>query len=92
MRYLPHTPEDIAAMLNKIGVESLDALFSTVPDECRRKSPLNLPEPLTEWELDRKMSRLSAAMAVSPEYKVYAGAGRYEHYILASFSLILGRG
>lgn len=92
MRYLPHTPEDIAAMLNKIGVESLDALFSTVPDECRRKSPLNLPEPLTEWELDRKMSRLSAAMAVSPEYKVYAGAGSYEHYIPASVSYLLGRG
>ncbi len=92
MRYLPHTPEDIAAMLNKIGVESLDALFSTVPDECRRKSPMNLPEPLTEWELDRKMAQLSATMAVSPEYKVYAGAGSYEHYIPASVSYLLGRG
>jgi glycine dehydrogenase subunit 1 len=92
MRYLPHTPEDIAAMLNNIGVESLDALFSTVPDECRRKSPMNLPEPLTEWELDRKMSRLSSAMAVSPEYKVYAGAGSYEHYIPASVSYLLSRG
>jgi glycine dehydrogenase subunit 1 len=92
MRYLPHTPEDIAAILNKIGMESLDALFPTVPDECRRKSPMNLPEPLTEWELDRKMSRLSAAMAVSPEYKVYAGAGSYEHYIPASVSYLLGRG
>ena len=92
MRYLPHTPEDIAAMLDKVGVESLDALFSTVPDECRRKSPMKLPEPLTEWELDRKMAKLSAAMAVSPEYKVYAGAGSYEHYIPASASYLLGRG
>ncbi len=92
MRYLPHTPEDIAAMLDKVGVESLDALFSTVPDECRRKSPMKLPEPLTEWELDRKMAKLSATLAVSPEYKVYAGAGSYEHYIPASASYLLGRG
>lgn len=92
MRYLPHTPEDIAAMLDKIGAKNLDALFSTVPDECRRKSPMNLPEPLTEWELDRKMAQLSATMAVSPEYKVYAGAGSYEHYIPASVSYLLGRG
>jgi glycine dehydrogenase subunit 1 len=31
-------------------------------------------------------------MAVSPEYKVYAGAGSYEHYIPASVSYLLGRG
>jgi glycine dehydrogenase subunit 1 len=92
MRYLPHTQEDIADMLAKIGVESLDALFSTVPDECRRKSPMKLPEPLTEWELDRKMAHLAATMAVSPEYKVYAGAGSYEHFIPASVSYLLGRG
>ena len=92
MRYLPHTLEDITAMLDRIGVKSLDALFSTVPEECRRKSPMKLPEPLTEWELDRKMTRLSASMAVSPEYKIFAGAGSYEHYIPASVSYLLGRG
>jgi glycine dehydrogenase subunit 1 len=92
MRYLPHTREDIASMLAKVGVESLEALFSTVPDECRRKSPMKLPEPLTEWELDRKMAHLSSTMAVSPEYKIYAGAGSYDHYIPASASYLLGRG
>ncbi len=92
MRYLPHTSEDIASMLEKIGVESLDALFSTVPDECRRKMPMKLPEPLTEWELDRKMSQLSDTMAVSPEFKIYVGAGSYEHHIPASVTYLLGRG
>ena len=92
MRYLPHTQEDISAMLEKVGVENLDALFSTVPDVCRRKSPMELPEPLTEWELDRKMAQLSSSMAVSPEYKIYAGAGSYEHHIPASASYLLGRG
>ena len=36
MRYLPHTPEDIAAMLEAIGVKSLEDLFPTVPNDCRR--------------------------------------------------------
>ena len=56
MRYLPHTPEDIALMLQAVGVENPDALFTTIPDGCRRKDPPNLPEPMTEWELDEHMA------------------------------------
>ncbi|MFO8085074.1 MAG: aminomethyl-transferring glycine dehydrogenase subunit GcvPA [Desulfobacterales bacterium] len=92
MRYLPHTQEDIAAMLAEVGAESFEDLFSAVPEDCRRKSRMNLPKPVTEWELDRKMAEISGTMAVSPDYKVYAGAGSYEHYIPASVSYLLGRG
>ena len=31
MRYLPHTPEEIAAMLAAIGKPSIDALFEHDP-------------------------------------------------------------
>ena len=31
MLYLPHTSEDIESMLKTVGVDDLDALFSTVP-------------------------------------------------------------
>ena len=48
MRYFPHTPEDITEMLKTVGVGSLEDLFGTIPDECRRESDMNLPEPLTE--------------------------------------------
>ena len=37
MQYLPHTAEDIAEMLQAVGVERLDDLFSTVPMDCRLK-------------------------------------------------------
>ena len=53
MRYLPHTEADVAAMLAAVGAESLDALFPTVPADCRLEGPLALPAPLTEWELTR---------------------------------------
>ena len=91
MRYLPHTPEDIAAMLQVAGADNLDDLFKAIPDDCRRKDDLHLPEPLTEWDLNSHMSTLAATVAVSPEYKVFMGAGSYDHYIPASINYLLGR-
>ena len=91
MRYLPHTPEDIAAMLEAIGVKSLDDIFPTVPEDCRRKGHLNLPGAMTEWELNTHIDTLAGTMAVSPEYKVFLGAGSYDHYIPASVAYLLSR-
>jgi len=56
MIYLPHTNEDISSMLQVVGVDSLDSLFSTVPDDCRLQEGLNLPEALNEWELNEHMA------------------------------------
>jgi glycine dehydrogenase subunit 1 len=91
MRYLPHTPEEISAMLAAVGVDSLDDLFAAVPAACRRQSDLKLPERLSEWELNRHIDDLAGTMAVSPEYKVFMGAGSYEHYIPAAVSHLLSR-
>ncbi len=91
MRYLPHTQEDIADMLKKIGAGSLDDLFTTIPDDCRRKTDLDLPEAMTEWELNRHMSGLAAQMAVCPDYKVFIGAGSYDHYIPEVVRQLLSR-
>ena len=91
MLYFPHTDEEIASMLQVVGVENLDNLFSTVPDDCRFRGDLKLPEALSEWELNDHMASLSDNMAVSPEYKVFVGAGSYEHFIPASASYLLSR-
>jgi len=91
MRYLPHTDDDISAMLKVVGVGSLEELFSTVPEDCRKKEPLDLPDPLTEWELNQHMASLAATMATMPEYKVFVGAGSYEHFVPSSVLSLLGR-
>lgn len=91
MLYFPHTDEEIASMLQVVGVENLDNLFSTVPEDCRFRGDLKLPEALSEWELNDHMAALSDNMAVSPEYKVFVGAGSYEHFIPASASYLLSR-
>jgi len=81
MRYFPHTGEDIKEMLEEIGIESLDDLFAPIPEDCHRDGELKLPGPLTEWELNAHMDALAQDMAVPPEYRVFLGAGSYNHFI-----------
>jgi glycine dehydrogenase subunit 1 len=91
MRYLPHTREDIAEMLEVVGVGDLDSLFGTIPEGCRRQAGMQLPEALTELELSSHVNALASTVAVSPEYRSFLGAGRYEHFIPESVSYLLGR-
>jgi glycine dehydrogenase subunit 1 len=91
MRYLPHTDEEIASMLEVVGASNLDDLFSLVPPNCRRTRDLNLPRPLSEWDLTRLMEDLSKSVAVAPEFKIYLGAGSYEHYIPQVVPYLLSR-
>ncbi len=91
MRYLPHTDDEIAAMLKVVGVESLDGLFSNIPDKCRRRNAMSLPDPMTEWELNAYMAALSRNTAASPDYTLYIGAGSYEHHIPATVPYLLSR-
>ncbi|MCP4675552.1 MAG: aminomethyl-transferring glycine dehydrogenase subunit GcvPA [Deltaproteobacteria bacterium] len=91
MQYLPHTKEEIAEMLEVVGVDSLDDLFKTVPEDSKIKEALDLPAPMTEWELNEHMDKLAGRMGSSSEVKTYLGAGSYEHYIPATVPYILSR-
>ncbi|MEJ2731098.1 MAG: aminomethyl-transferring glycine dehydrogenase subunit GcvPA [Deltaproteobacteria bacterium] len=91
MRYLPHTPEDVAAMLKAVKIDSLEGLFAHIPEDCRRREVLKIPQYLTEWELNDHIDTLAGSMAVSPEHKIFMGAGSYEHHIPEAVSFLLGR-
>ena len=92
MHYLPHTSEDIEAMLAVVGADRLESLFDTVPEDCRRDPGLDLPDPLTEWQLNAQMDRLADRNAAGPAFKVYLGAGSYDHFIPAAVNYLAGRG
>jgi glycine dehydrogenase subunit 1 len=91
MPYLPHTEEEINTMLQVAGADSLEALFSTIPKACRRLMGMNLPKPIDESRLNRLMDRLSSTMAIPPEYRIFMGAGSYEHFIPAASTYIQSR-
>ncbi|MBI9092373.1 MAG: aminomethyl-transferring glycine dehydrogenase subunit GcvPA [Desulfobacterium sp.] len=88
MRYLPHTQEDITEMLKVTGHSSLEDLFSSIPESCRLKGDLDLPDALTEWELNDHMEGLAANMAAT---KVFIGAGSYRHHIPSALNYLLSR-
>jgi glycine dehydrogenase subunit 1 len=92
VRYLPHTRTDIDEMLNAIGIQHLEDLFIDIPEACRRKNPVRLPQPLSEWELDRYMEALAGKSAISPEYLSFLGAGSYDHHIPEVIKQLLRRG
>ncbi len=92
MRYLPHTDEEIAQMLESVGKDSLKDLFSVIPDDCCTLMHLDLPEPLSEWDLNDHMGGLAESMGASPRYRVFMGAGSYDHFIPAATQYLLSRG
>lgn len=86
--YFPHTEEDISSMLERIGVSSLDDLYSDVPPEFIHKADYDLPDAMSEQEvrdffasLDKKDIKL----------KVFAGAGAYDHYTPAVVPYLTSR-
>ncbi len=92
MRYLPHTSDEIALMLKSVGAGSLQDLFAHIPKKCRRSAELNLPEPKTEWELNRHLDALAATTATPPAYNMFLGAGSYDHFIPEANKQLLQRG
>ncbi len=91
MRYLPHTPEDVAEMLAAVGAKHLEDLFAAIPADCRRREAMKLPVPLTEWELNAHIDQLAGRMAAGPDCKVFVGAGSYEHHIPAAVGFLASR-
>lgn len=70
------TEDEIAAMLQEIGCESLDQLVDeTVPKSIRLDQPLKLPEPLSEYHFIREFRRLASKNKI---FRNYIGMGYYE--------------
>ena len=87
-QYFPQTSEDIRAMLDRIGVKSLDDLYADVPADCLYKGEYDLPEAMTEQQVRDFFEGLAAK---NPKLKVFAGAGAYDHYTPAVIPYITQR-
>ena len=88
MPYIPHTDDDVKAMLDIIGVDSIDDLFDEIPKDIITQN-FNIPEGISEMEMLRLMAdRAEADSNVS----CFIGAGAYEHHIPAAVWDLVGRG
>ncbi|RLQ92127.1 aminomethyl-transferring glycine dehydrogenase subunit GcvPA [Planomicrobium sp. Y74] len=79
-RYLPMTPQDEKAMLDTIGIKSIDELFADIPEKVRFKGEYNIKPAKSESSLTKELSQLAAKNADSNTYASFLGAGVYDHY------------
>lgn len=90
-RYLPMTDQDKKEMLDLIGVESADSLFSDVPEKVRFKGELNVEKSLSETELIRLMTELANKNVNTKETPSFLGAGVYDHFIPSIVDHVISR-
>ena len=83
MRYLSHSSRDVRAMLEDLGLQSVEELFAPIPAQARLKEPLDLPPARSEPEILERFRALARKNRVPPEIHLYVGAGAYRHFIPA---------
>jgi glycine dehydrogenase subunit 1 len=91
MRYLPLTDADRKAMLAKIGVADIDALFADVPGDKRLTRLVDLPRARGELEVERELSRMAARNVAAGSVPFFVGAGAYKHHVPATVDHLIQR-
>lgn len=86
--YFPQTEEDIRVMLDRIGVSSLDDLYSDVPSDCLYKGEYDLPEAMSEQQVRDFFESLASK---NSRLKVLVGQGAYDHYVPSVIPYITSR-
>ena len=90
--YLSLTDADRDAMLQAIGVSSIDDLFEQIPEAVRFGRELDVPEALPEAALVRHLEELAARNADTTSELSFLGMGIYDHYVPSIVDTFLSRG
>ena len=86
--YFPHTEDDIRQMLDRIGVGSLEELYSDVPGDVIYRQEYDLPDALSEHEVRQYFESLAEQ---NTNLFCLCGLGAYDHYSPAVIPHIISR-
>lgn len=89
--YIPNTSDDEKKMLESIGVDSIEELFSDIPKEVQLNRELNLKESMSELEVEKHITKLSSENKSINDLTCFLGAGAYDHYIPSIVDHIISR-
>ncbi len=92
MPYVANTPEDQRAMLESIGLGTLEELFASIPAELRLNRPLDMPPALSEMELSDHLAGLAKKNSPAGDKVCLLGGGSYDHFIPAVVDCVASRG
>jgi glycine dehydrogenase subunit 1 len=91
-RYTTTTPDDLRAMLDAIGVGSIEELFDRqIPAAVRLGRPLDLPAGMAEQDVYAHLRELAAKNTSAEDEITFLGAGMYDHYVPAIIDMLMGR-
>ena len=95
MPYFALTPADRDAMLQTIGVPSVDDLFADIPAHLRASAASGFEEmggPQSELAITRRMKALASLNVGAEDAACFLGAGLYDHFIPALVPALVQRG
>src|SRR5437763_1278321 len=90
-RYISNASQDVGEMLEVIGINSIDALFETIPNDVKLKELLNIPGPWSEIESRRWFRALAAKNMSAADHLSFLGGGAHTHYQPACIDQLLLR-
>ncbi|MDD3965445.1 MAG: aminomethyl-transferring glycine dehydrogenase subunit GcvPA [Candidatus Neomarinimicrobiota bacterium] len=91
MPFLPHGRDDVPQMLKKIGVRDFEDLLGNIPEALKRGVRLQLPEALSELEIQQEMQSLLAENRSCHQTVSFLGGGAYDHFIPKAVDFIASR-
>ncbi len=89
MDYISNTEHDVKEMLQVIGIDNINVLFSDIPKQLILNGGLDLPNGLSEFEVKKLVEGLANKNKIVTSF---LGAGSYQHFIHSVVNHILLRG
>ncbi len=87
-KYFPHTDDDLRVMMEKVGIKSLDELFSEIPENIRFRKDYDLLPGVSELEVRQAFQLLGSK---NRPLTCFAGMGVYDHYTPSAIPSLLSR-
>ncbi len=87
-KYFPHTEDDLRAMLDKVGVKSLEDLYAQIPESIRFRDDYQITPAETETGIRKLFNALGS---MNKQLTCFAGFGVYDHYMPSVIPSLLQR-
>jgi glycine dehydrogenase subunit 1 len=91
MRYLPLDASERAAMLARIGVTTVDALFADIPADKLIHGLLEMPPAKSEMAVEQAMTLMANRSVAAGSGPFFLGAGAYRRHIPATVDHLIQR-
>lgn len=87
-KFFPHTNEEVRQMLERIGFNDLEMLYSEIPEEIRFMGEYDIPNAMSELEIRSFFDKLGKKNNM---LTCFAGGGVYDHYTPSAVPNLVSR-